>query len=133
MPRYLYTFLELFGYLGRGTPDDPGTDFGMSVWIDAPDEDAAFRWGNRLLEDYRQARYRLAPGDEGEEGPGPEEPQHRHAARKLEGWIEKDESVLERARGCGYPECWVGEISEWIEPWRYNNARRDRRDGPQQG
>jgi len=65
MPRYLYTFLELFGYLGRGTSDDPGTDFGMSVWIDAPDEEAAFLWGNHLLEDYRRARYRLVPGEEG--------------------------------------------------------------------
>lgn len=38
MALYLYSYLNLFEYIGSGTPEDPGTDFGMSVWIEAPAE-----------------------------------------------------------------------------------------------
>ena len=130
MPRYLYSYVELLGVLGMETPEEPGTDFGMSVWIDAPDEEAAFLWGNHLLEDYRRARFRFVPR---EESHGPEVTEHRPVAPRLEGWIEIDESILEMARECGYPVSRVGEIPEWIDPWRVHNARKDRRDGPQHG
>ena len=82
-------------------------------------------WDNHLLENYRQARFRFVPQ---EENIGPEENQHGQAPRRLEGWIEEDESALEQARGCGYPECRVGEIPVWDEPWRLDNARKGWRD-----
>jgi len=109
MPDYLYTYLNLFGYIGRGTPEDPGTDFGMSVWIEAPDEQAALGWGRRVLADYVIARYRHE--DEGAViEPG-----------AIEGWVEKDEGALKRAEG-RYPRCRVGEIPNWQSPWRHDNA-----------
>jgi len=57
---YLYSYLNLFGYIGSGTPEDPGTDFGMSVWIEAPDEQAALDWGHVVLADYVRARAKNA-------------------------------------------------------------------------
>jgi hypothetical protein len=109
MPRYLYRYIRLFGYIGSGTPEDPGTDFGMSVWIDAPDEEAALDWGRRVLADYARARHRH-DGSGGDIGPG-----------EIEGWIERDEVALGRAEG-RYPACKVGEIPTWHAPWRLDNA-----------
>jgi hypothetical protein len=29
MPRFLFQYLQLFSFLGAGTPENPGGDFGM--------------------------------------------------------------------------------------------------------
>lgn len=110
MALYLYSYLNLFGYIGSGTPEDPGTDFGMSIWIEAPDEQAALDWGHLVLADYIRARYR-----------------HDNSATEIdpggiEGWIEKGETALKDAEG-RFPRCCVGEIPTWQAPWRHHNAR----------
>jgi hypothetical protein len=109
MALYLYSYINLFGYIGSGTPEDPGTDFGMSVWIEAPDEQAALEWGHLVLADYVRARYR-----------------HDGSARDvdsggIEGWIEKGETALKNAEG-RFPQCHVGEIPTWQAPWRDYNT-----------
>lgn len=111
MPHYLYTYIHLFGYIGAGTPEDPGTDFGMSVWIDAPDEDAARCWGKVVLDDYVHARFQHSE-DAGID------------AAWGEGWIEKDDQTLKRAEGFDYPLCQVGQIPAWAEPWKRHNCRQ---------
>lgn len=98
MPLYLCTYLNLFGYIGSGTPEDPGSDFSMSVWIDAPDEQAALDWGRLVLADDIRARYQHEGADiepEGTEGSveADVEPD------VIEGWIEQDGAALERAVG----------------------------------
>lgn len=35
MPRYLFSYLELFSFIGDGTPQNPGGDFSMHCWIEA--------------------------------------------------------------------------------------------------
>jgi|GEM_PF-6763701 len=104
MVLYLYSYLNLFEYIGRGIPEDPGTDFGMSVWIEAPDEQAPLDWGRLVLADYVRARH-----------------QHDGSGLGIEGWIEKDEAELERAVG-RFPRCRIGEIPAWEGPWRHHNA-----------
>jgi hypothetical protein len=109
VPLYLYSYLNLFGYMGRGTPEDPGTDFGMSVSIDAPDERAALDWGKLVLADYIRARFRFDSPDEDID------------SGQVEGWIVRDKSALDRAKG-RYPQCQVGEIPSWHDPWQLENA-----------
>jgi hypothetical protein len=109
MPRYLYSYMHLFGYLGHGTPEHPGTDFAMSVWIDADDAEEALRWGKVVLADYIRARF--------------EQSEQRFTATD-DDWIEEDEEQLQRARLCHYPACRVGEIPAWWEPWRDDNCRK---------
>src|SRR6516162_2360001 len=109
MPRYLYSYMHLFGYLGHGTPENPGTDFAMSVWIDAKDAGEARRWGKELLADYVRARFRHS----------------KHGFTPTDDdWIEEDEDALQRASLCDYPVCSVGEIPTWFEPWRDDNCRK---------
>src|SRR4051812_33820050 len=103
MPRFLYQYIELFGYMGAGTPDDPGSDFGMCVWIDAPTEDEARGWGKRVLEDYVRARYAQSDPD--------------LDPTRFEGDIVHDRCQLEQAEAEGYPQCEVGQTPEWSEPW----------------
>jgi len=110
MALYLYTYLNLFGYVGSDTPEDPGGDFGMSVWIEAPDEQAALNWGHLVLGDHIRARHRH-DGSAPEIDPG-----------GIEEWIEKDDAVLKGAEG-RFPLCRVGEIPVWEAPWRRHNAR----------
>ena len=110
MPRFLYEYVQLFSYVGSGTPEDPGGDFGMCCWIDAPDKESALRWGHVLLGDYYRARFARSEDAE------------RHSGSPVEdGWIVEDEELL--AKPPRAPECRVGEIPVWDEPWRDHNAR----------
>lgn len=110
MARHLYRYANFFGYLGSGTPEDPGSDFGMCVWIEAPDERAALDWGRVLLADYTNARHR-------HDGSGA-----HYKPGDIEGWIEEDEATIRRAEG-EYPLSLVGEIPTWDAPWRIHNGR----------
>lgn len=121
MPDYLYCYMNFFGYIGEGTPEDPGTDFGMSVWIEAPSEQAALDWGQVLLADYVRARHRFEDPGQDIESASLEDAGRTIGARRVEGWIEKDETSLERAKG-RYPRCRVGEIPTWTAPWRHSNG-----------
>ena len=116
MPLYLYRYTNLFGAIGAGTPEDPGTDFMMSVWIEALDEQAALDRGHVLLADYVRARHRH------------EDPGFDIAPGVLKGWLEADSRVLAEAADA-YPRCRVGEIPAWEAPWRHSNTRKPRDEG----
>jgi hypothetical protein len=111
MQRFLFEFIELFSFLGAGTPENPGGDFTMYCWIDAPDRDAALRWGHVLLGGYCRARYaRAADGS-------------RHDGSPLrKGAIVEVPELLARALGWRIPTCQVGELPRWHEPWRHTNV-----------
>jgi hypothetical protein len=57
MLRFLFEYMELLSVMGAGTPENPGGDFGMHCWIEAPDKETALEWGYVLLGDYFKARY----------------------------------------------------------------------------
>jgi hypothetical protein len=108
MPRYLYSYFELFGYVGAGTPEDPGSDFGMSVWIDAANEEEAKQWGRLVLHDYVRARFKHSEDHVVTEG--------------YDGEIVKSPWQLECAALANYPVCSVGQMPKWVDPWKGNNA-----------
>lgn len=108
MPRFLFEYLQLFSYMGSKTPEDPGGDFGMCCWIEAPNKEAALKWGHVLLGDYYRARF--ARSDSPCDGSPVEK-----------GEIVEDEERL--ANPPNVPVCKVGEIPIWDEPWRGHNAR----------
>jgi hypothetical protein len=110
MPRFLYRYMELLSVIGAGTPEDPGGDFGMSVWIDAANALEASAWGKRVLEDYVRARYRYSDPD--------------IDPAQFEGEIITDIESINYATDRGYPVCKVGQIPLWSEPWRHDNAPR---------
>jgi hypothetical protein len=113
MPRFLYQYLELLSFLGAGTPGDPGGDFDMNCWIEAPDKEAALEWGYVLLGDYCKARY--AHSADG----------HRHDGAPIrEGEIIEDPETVTAAEHWNIPSCSIGEVPEWKEPWRHSNTRR---------
>jgi hypothetical protein len=109
MPRFLYEYLQLFSYMGAGTPESPGGDFGMSCWIEAPDHETALKWGHVLLGDYYRARFARS-----------EEAEFHDGSPIEQGWIVDDEQRL--ANAPSVPSCQVGEIPTWDEPWRHHNA-----------
>jgi hypothetical protein len=104
MSLYLYRFLELFSIIGDGTPENPGGDFGMSVWIDADDMIQARNWGKRVLEEFVRERFRQSDPD--------------LDPSRYEGDIVED-AVYEVGRT---PLCKVGEIPSWPEPWKHDRA-----------
>lgn len=110
MPRYLYRYFQMFSYLGSGTPEDPGGDFGMYCWIDAQDEAEALEWGYALLGDYMKHRFAHS-------NPGAYDGTPVNA-----GEIEADPDVIadieEKYRA---PVSKVGEFPQWHEPWRLSN------------
>ncbi len=113
MQRFLFQYLELLSVLGAGTPENPGGDFDMNCWIEAPDKKTALEWGHVLLGDYCKARY--ANSADG----------HRHDGSPIvEGEIVEDPELIAEAGHWKIPSCRIGEIPEWHEPWRLSNIRR---------
>lgn len=111
MPRFLFQYLELFSVIGAGTPEDPGYDFDMCCWIEAPDSESALKWGYVLLGDYFKARYSHS-ADNG-----------RHDGLPIsEGEIIDDPTFVASAERWNVPSCRVGEIPKWHEPWRISNT-----------
>jgi hypothetical protein len=99
--------------IGAGTAEDPGGDFHMSCWIEAPDSGAALEWGYVLLGDF--CRHRYASAADGT----------RHDGAPLRrGEIVDDPKSLVTAAQWDIPVCRVGEIPVWDQPWRRSNARR---------
>jgi len=108
MPKFLYEYQCILGVLGAGTPEDPGTDFHMAVWIEADDETEALEWGHVLLRSYNKSRNQFT----GSIATG----------TASDGSITHDERVLEFANTEQYPKCRVGEIPTWNAPWRHSNG-----------
>jgi hypothetical protein len=112
MPRFLFHYLELFSVIGDGTPQNPGGDFGMHCWIEAPCKEVALEWGFVLLGNYMKARY--ANSADG----------HRHDGSPVrEGEIIDAPEILAQAGSWNIPSCQVGSIPEWREPWRLSNIK----------
>lgn len=110
MPRYHYSFSELFGMLGRGTPDSPGTDFCLDCIIDAPSGNEAIEWGYHVLGDFVRSRdqYTDTPHD---------------GSPIREGAIVADTNVdkfIRRRSNCA--QCSIGKYPVWIEPWKNDSA-----------
>ena len=113
MQRFLFHYLELFSVIGAGTPENPGGDFDMNCWIEAPDKEAALEWGYVLLGDYFKARYAHAADG------------YRHDGSPIrEGEIMQAPETTAAAEHWNLPSCRIGEIPEWREPWRLSNIRR---------
>lgn len=113
MPCYLFEYVQLFSYMGDGTPDDPGGDFEMYCWIAATDPHAALQWGYVLLGDYYRARFARSPDADDYQGVP-----MRH------GRIVDDAAQLAKAHDWPIPLCRVGQIPAWHEPWRTSNTGR---------
>ena len=101
MRRFKYSYLELFSYMGF-TPEDPGGDFGISFWIDAPTAAEAERWGKVALAAYVRLRYRFATD--------PPDP------ASLQGQLDEDAVCSEATNGTEMV-CKVGELATWEDPW----------------
>jgi hypothetical protein len=113
MRSFLFHYVQLFSYLGAGTPEDPGGDFDMHCWIEAPDKAAALEWGHVLIGSYCNARY--AQSVDG----------YRHDGSPIDkGEIIEDPQALAAAAHWDIPTCTVGEVPRWREPWRVSNIRR---------
>jgi hypothetical protein len=113
MKRFLFQYLELCSVIGAGTPENPGGDFDMNCWIEAPDREAALQWGYVLLGNYCQMRYAHSANRYRCDG----SPVRR-------GEIIEDPETIADADSWNIPSCRVGEVPEWHEPWRFSNIRR---------
>ena len=112
MQRFLFQYLELFSVLGAGTPENPGGDFDMNCWIEAPDKKSALEWGYVLLGDYFKARYAHSAD------------KYRHDGSAIrEGEIVEDPETIAAAEHWNIPLCQIGQMPEWREPWRISNIR----------
>ena len=113
MPRFLFHYLELFSYIGEGTPSDPGGDFSMYCWIDAPNREEALAWGHVLLGDYYQKRFAHS-----------EDADRYDGTPVVDGEIETDQTTLANmASKYAIPKCVVGVIPEWDAPWESCNLK----------
>jgi hypothetical protein len=120
MPRYLYEFIELLSYIGDGTPQNPGGDFTMCVWIDADDVEQARSWGRQILHQFVRERFRHSDPDVDPTG--------------YEGEIVEDAALLESRKREAIPVCKVGEIPQWTEPWKnFRASGPPRRIQPSEG
>ena len=92
--------------LGRGTPDDPGSDYGLVCAIEADTETQALEWGRRVHSDFQIARtmYTKSPSDG-----------RLFRDGEIEGEVDLAELLREDTH---YAVCAVGELPDWIEPWR---------------
>ncbi len=112
MQRFLFEYLEMLSVLGAGTPKDPGDDFSMNCWIEAPNKSAALEWGHVLLGAYCRARYAHSAE------------RHRYNGSPIRsGEIIEDPEILAAAEEWNIPSCRIGDIPEWSEPWRASNIR----------
>ena len=107
---YKFAFIELFGALGRGTPDDPGSDYGLFVVIEAPNADEALEWGYHVHGNFAHARTQHTDW------------QHDGTPIR-EGEIE-GEAIVEEviSENPSYAICKVDELPSWVEPWKNCNA-----------
>ena len=112
MPQFLFHYMEMLSFIGAGTPENPGGDFDMYCWIEAPYKEAALEWGYVLLGDYFKARY--AQSADG----------YRHDGSPIrEGEIIEDPEIIARTERWNIPSCRVGEVPQWREPWRLSNTQ----------
>jgi hypothetical protein len=112
MQRFLFHYLELFSVFGAGTPENPGGDFGMHCWIEAPDQRTALEWAYVLLGDYCKARYAHSADGYLYDG-----------SPIRAGEIIEDPEQIAAAEHWNIPTSRIGEIPEWQEPWRLSNIR----------
>ena len=112
---YHFCFIELLGMLGRGTPDDPGSDYGLFCAIEASTQQETLDWGYHVHGDFARGRTRHTDwchnGDPIRDG-------------EIDGEADLDELL---ASNPNYAVCKVGEYPNWIEPWKNCNADGVRR------
>ncbi|MEZ6045239.1 MAG: hypothetical protein R3C11_06580 [Planctomycetaceae bacterium] len=111
MSNYLFRYLQLFSYLGRGTPEDPGGDFEMCCWIKAPDEESALAWGQVLLQDYYRKRFSRSA-----------DPIPEGATVPIKGDILSNREELQHYANCIIPGTQLNEIPDWKAPWKNSNV-----------
>jgi hypothetical protein len=106
MPHYKYFFIELFGVIGCGTPDDPGSDYCFVCAIEAANTSEALAWGRKVHSDFDIARTMFTDC-----------PSNGKLYRdgEIEGEVDVDE--LLRADP-NYAICSVGQFPNWILPWK---------------
>lgn len=110
MAHYKFTFIELFGALGRGTPDAPGSDYGLFVAIDAETADDALERGYHVHGDFARARTQHTDW------------QHDGSPIRngeIDGTANVDELIAENPN---YAICKLNEFPNWIEPWKNCDA-----------
>jgi hypothetical protein len=113
MPRFLFHYLQLFSYIGDGTPTNPGGDFSMYCWIEGCNQEEALAWGHVLLGDYHQKRFAHSENSGLYDG-----------TPIVDGEIETDHVTLANlASKYDIPECVVGAIPEWAAPWQGCNLK----------
>ena len=106
MPHYLYSFIEMFGAIGRRAPEDPGSDYSLVCAIEADNELEALAWGLKVQCDFDVARTMFTdyPSD---------------GKLDRDGEIEGEVDVNELLRvDPEYAVCSVGQLPNWIHPWK---------------
>jgi len=111
MPYYLYFFIEIFGVIGKGTRDDPGSDYGIVCAIEAPSESEALAWGLKVHSDFDIARtmFTDAPSDG-----------KLYRDGEIKGEVNVEELLQADPQ---YAICSIGQFPNWIQPW--NSCQAD--------
>ncbi|MBL8808622.1 MAG: hypothetical protein JNM43_00480 [Planctomycetaceae bacterium] len=106
MPHYKYRFIEMFGVIGRGTPEDPGSDYCLVCAIEAANESDALAWGLKVHSDFNIARTMFTDC-----------PSNGILYRdgEIDGEVDADELLRSDPT---YAICSVGQFPDWIQPWR---------------
>lgn len=106
MPHYQYFFIEMFGIIGRGTRDDPGSDYGLVCAIEAGDTSKALAWGLKVHSDIDIARTMFTDCPSNGE---------LYRDGEIQGEVDVDELLQADPK---YAICSVGQFPNWIEPWK---------------
>ena len=96
----------MFGVIGGGTPEEPGSDYGFVCAIEAATESEALAWGLEVHSDFDIARTMFTDC-----------PSHGKLYRHGEITGEVDTVELLRAD----PKiaiCSIGQFPNWIQPWK---------------
>ena len=115
MPNFYFSFVELLGTLGRGTPESPGSDYGLFCVIDAESLEEALGWGYEVHGDFARARTEFTDW------------QHDGTPIR-DGEIEQDADIPEQLKANPHlARCSVGEFPNWLHPWKNCDADGVRR------
>ena len=106
MPHYQYCFIEMFGVIGRGTPEDPGSDYGFVCAIEAANESEALAWGLKVHSDFDIARTMFTDCPSNGE---------LHRDGEIKGEVDVDELLRADPK---YAICFIGQFPNWIVPWK---------------
>ena len=112
MARYVFLHIDLCGVLGKNTPENPGSDYGLLCVISAPNPESALEWGYRIHGDYLRARMAQAQN------------QHDGSTIRLGELADYSDDEIESmlSERPFVAACSVGEFPVWIEPWKSDSA-----------